>query len=220
MLAIKFDMFKLLAVILYIGIVQSCFCQQELRNYKELAIKVLSKHFDKDVLNNVKCTKFIAKGDEEGDGADGHYETNQTILIDTTWDIGLFFEVHNNELDYDVPFSLTIAKDGNFFGETKVIEQVPSCVRRNQHCGFINQRTAISIAKRNSIQYPDNLNAQLVKPKKSEEYFWIVIGQDKNAYNYNDKDNELKWTVLVRRQTNTRVIKAKTGELIYWVKRC
>jgi hypothetical protein len=207
-------MLKLLIILLSFGITQFCVCQETLKHYKHLADKIIAKHFKPSIFKTIKCKSFIAKGDKEGFGAEGYYNQNRLIRIDSSWDVGLFYTLYSKDLDYEFHFSVTIDTNKKLLGETRLSTEIPSCIRENKKCGFMTKHDAIAIATQDSIQYPDNLDAQLEKPKNSIEFFWVIIGQDKNFYNYDDKKRELEWVVLVRKQKNTRVINAQTGKLI------
>ncbi len=75
-------------------------------------------------------------------------------------------------------------------------------------CNYISKDSAIRIAIKDSILYPNNLVANLNKYYNSNNYFWFVTGTPKIKKTY-------KRTPVKRNSTkHQRIINAITGKIV------
>ena len=73
------------------------------------------------------------------------------------------------------------------------------------------------IAQKDSILHPDNLLVEMLKPKKSNEYYWVVSGQDKKYVDYSGNPED-GWQTYPKKKDNTRYVNARTGSLLSYGK--
>ena len=62
---------------------------------------------------------------------------------------------------------------------------------------------ALKIAREDSIKHPDNLLAEISKPKNGDQFYWVISGQNRYDVDYSNKPKE-GWNILPKRKENTR----------------
>ena len=188
--------------------------QNILREYKNLSDLILQKEFKNAVFKKIKCLGYILVGKKVGEGSGGDYYENRNKTIDHAEYTLIFYTLFYPSLNYKFNFHIVI--DSNKVPSLPVDElrDIPECVKKGKKCGFISKQNAIDIAKKDSIQYPDNLMVGLKTPKGSTESYWVVSGQDKYYVDYSKPEPEDGWSVFPLRKNNTRYVNALTGKIL------
>lgn len=176
----------------------------------------MSTEIDSNLLAQIICKSYMAKGTNDSSRYAGDYVTNKnTVLNNLDW-IGFFYSYYSEELNYKFHFYLTLGVQRNFLGpKTMLNNTFPECIRKNLLCSLISKDSAIKIARVNGIKYPDNVYVDMVKPKNSNDFFWAIDSQDTTHVNYNKPMSDgLDYPILPWKDANTRIINAVTGKVI------
>ena len=211
---VRNHMNRLFHIQLLLTISISCCGQKTIEQYKTLFDQYMSTELDSTLLRQIRCKSYMAKGPNDTIRYAGDYMTNKnTVLNDLDW-IGFFYGYFSKELNYEFHFYLTLGVQRNFIGpKTMLSEKFPECIRDNSTCSLISKDSAVKIARVNGIKYPDNVYVDLVKPKKSNDFFWAINSQDSTQVNYNKPmPDGLDYPILPWKQANTRLINAVTGK--------
>jgi hypothetical protein len=190
--------FYTLTALLIIGV--TSFGQQRLIEYKTIVETEVQKHFEFP-LTRSKCT---VDSKIDVDSVEALF-TNDYVVEENDKEsfnnITLKYSVFSDEInDW---FSILITINNN-----KVIDYtktdfsiIPSCISKNRGCKFIKSDSAISIAIKDSILYPNNLKTYFWVDEKTGKCFWTVRGNPKVKSSRASKNQN-------------RTIDALTGEII------
>jgi hypothetical protein len=149
--------------------------QQRLIEYKIIAEKEIQKHFEFPLIKT-KCT-VESKIDIDSTESlfTGNYiikEEDEESFLNITLEYSIFSDQINDW------YSTLITIDSNKTIDYKKTDfsLIPPCIRRNQECSFIKRDSAIKIAIKDSILYPNNLKAFFGVDKKTAKCFWTING--------------------------------------------
>src|SRR5215203_3321568 len=178
-------MLKVFVIFMLLALPSTCFCQKSIEQYKKIIDKYMSTELNQEVQKNIQCKSYMAKGPTDTTRYAGRYPEDKDIkLANLEW-IGFFYNFYSKDLNYEFHFYLSIHEKNNFVGpKTMLINTFPKCIRDNSHCILISKDSAIRIAQKKGIKYPNNVYVELVKPKHSEDFFWVIDSQDSTYVNY------------------------------------
>jgi hypothetical protein len=194
--------------------VSICLAQQSVMEYKAMTDGAIRKYFSQSGFKKVKCYSYIACDRNNGKTYSGRYKKNDSFKIDIEF-ISIFYDLYSKELDYKFEFITSIDSSMKIgvYTESGGFKDIPPCVRMNKPCHYIKQSEAIIIAQKDSIQYPDNLIVEMEGIRKSDEFYWIVSGQDKRIVDYSVERKE-GFQYYPQTKKNTRYVNAKTGRIL------
>jgi hypothetical protein len=122
--------------------------------------------------------------------------------------VTFFYSYYSKELNYLFNFDITIDRQKNIQSDSTLFIEIPNCIAKKLDCNYISKDSAIKIAIKDGILYPNNLVANLIKYYNSNNYFWFVTGSAKV------KKTD-KRTVVKRNSTkHQRIINAITGKIV------
>ncbi len=154
---------------------QLFFGQQRLIEYKIIAEKEVQKHFGFPLMIT-KCT-VESKRDIDSTEAlfTGNYiieEKDEESFLNVTLEYSVFSDEINDW------YSILITIDSNKIIDYKKTNfaVIPPCILRNKGCNFIKSDSAIKIAIKDSIQYPNNFKTFFWTEEKTAKCFWTVKG--------------------------------------------
>lgn len=186
--------------------------QKYLSEYKRLTDNSIRNYFSPVVFKKLRCYDFVAqakRNQSPGDLSDGGYEENKKKIINPEF-IALVYSLYSKELEYEFNFRIGVDSNMHVYVESGGLPNIPPCVSGKGPCRYIKKQVAIQLAKKDSIQYSDNLLVMMRKPKNSNNYYWIVNGQDKNDIDYSSNPNQ-GWP---QKKDNTRYIDAASGKML------
>jgi len=151
------------------------FGQQRLIDYRSIAEKEIQKHFEFPLLK----TKCIVESKINIDRTESLFTGNYIIEEkdeESFLSIMLEYSVFSDEIDDW--YSILITIDSN-----KIIDynktdfgKIPTCILKNKGCNFIKRDSALKIAIKDSILYPNNLKTFFWVDEKTSKCFWTVRG--------------------------------------------
>jgi hypothetical protein len=206
-------MLKPLLIILSFLLCTESFAQKTITEYKGITDEAIRKYFSRSSFKRIKCDVYIAQQRHKKEALSGYFKADKNKKVEIE-SFAVIYYLYSKELNYKFTFVIDI--DSNLqvnLAEYKGLEDIPECVKMNKPCNFIKQKDAIAIAQKDSIQYPDNLIAEVGKPLNSKDFYWIVSGQDKKNVDYSIKRKE-GWQSYPLRKKNTRYVNAKTGKIL------
>jgi hypothetical protein len=151
------------------------FGQQRLIQYKIIAEKEIQRHFEFPLIKT-KCT---VESKTNIDSTESLFTGNYTIEEkdeESFLNITLEYSVFSDEIDDWYPILITINNNKIIDFKKTNFGVIPPCILRNQGCNYIKRDSAIKIAIKDSILYPDNLNTSFWVDEKTLKCFWSVIG--------------------------------------------
>ena len=200
-------MLKTYTFFLFILISLTCYSQDKLSVYKAKVDKVILNYFDKSLINKIKCTDVCVYGLDSSIIYFGDYETSKNNKEKLSSAI-FFYSFFSRKLNYLFKFEVTINKSRKVQMDSSLFFEIPDCIAKKIECNYITKDSAIKIAIRDSISYPKNLDVELYKNFRGDNYFWFVTG-----YPFVKKKNRRNATK--RSGTNYgRIINAISGEII------
>lgn len=197
-------------------IIVTCFSQKTIEEFKTIADHAIKKSFSKAIFKKVKCEGYVGQEANKANMIGGSYEPdkNKKVSIEL---IAMAYLLYSKELNYEFAFNVNIDSSLNTYAENGGIKDIPPCVRKKGPCNYIKKKEAIEIARKDSILYPDNLLVEMLKPKRSEEFYWVISGQDKRNVDYSFKPDD-GWNIFPKKKENTRYVNAMTGQMISYAK--
>ena len=186
--------------------------QKPVSFYKATADSSLKNFFDSRVMKNISCTYFDIHDD---DGSSEYYfndNKNKKFHFKT---IVFEYALYSSELKYNFRFFVEIDIKNKVAWDSSITRRVPECIRKMRPCNFINSEESRKIAINDSIEHPDNLGFQLERNKLDKEYYWMIIGHEKENYYPANSKVRIR-TSSVGTPRNHRFINAKTGKIVNW----
>jgi hypothetical protein len=151
------------------------FGQQRLIDYQIIAEKEIQQHFEFSLIK----TKCIVESKINIDSTEslftGNYiieEKDEESFLNVTLEYSVFSDEINDW------YSILITIDSNKIIDYKKTDfgEIPTCILKNQGCNFIKRDSAIKIAIKDSILYPNNLKTFFWVDEKTTKCFWTVRG--------------------------------------------
>ena len=122
------------------------------------------------------------------------------------------YSYFSKAIDYWFDFDVSISKDKKQIYNLQSLDEIPICLRNNEDCGYIKKDSAIKIAIKDSIMYPNNLTVGFVRPVKKSQYYWYITGRPKEVV----QKNARRTTVRKISPNQRKIINAVTGDIISW----
>jgi hypothetical protein len=202
-----------LLIILSFLLCTESFAQKTITEYKALTDRAIKQSFSRSNFKKVKCYSYIARDRHNVKTYSGRYKKKDNFKIDIEF-ISIFYDLYSKELEYKFSFVMSVDSSMKiYFTEDGGYIDLPPCVKMNKPCHYIKQAEAIIIAKKDSIQYSDNLIVEMAGTGKSDEFYWIVSGQDKRIVDYSVERKE-GFQYYPQTKKNTRYVNAKTGRIL------
>jgi hypothetical protein len=191
---------KLMLLFIYVIFCFNSFAQERTNAFKNVADKLIIENFSPSVYHSITCTTvtFLSAG-TDGDRAFDYADVMDTIVSVPYIQFSYIF--HSEKLNYDFDFDITVSKAKELFCDSIFLEEIPACIRLDQHCRFLSKDDAMKIAIKNSIAYPENMEASFYFNEIEEQYYWFVSSFSLNV-NAPKKDLE-----------NNKYINAMTGKI-------
>ncbi|MEI9811075.1 MAG: PepSY domain-containing protein [Bacteroidota bacterium] len=202
---------RLFSVFFSVFVSSICFGQISLAKYRSMTDSIIKAYFSSSVFRKANCTGYFAQEAKTGNLIGGKYEDDKSKEVNIEL-ITMFYSLKSEELKYEFGFSVSIDSNSKIYLHEEIFD-IPVCVRMGKPCYFITKERAIARAQKDSIQYFTNLIVEMKKPKNSEDYYWVVSGQDKRNVDYSIKPKD-GWQVYPKKKSNTRYLNAKTGEIL------
>ncbi len=199
---------KIQTFILFILFSLTCFSQDKVSAYRSPADKAVKDYFDKSLIPQIKCTDVVLYGLDSNIIYFGDYNQakNERKKLSS---LIFYYSYYSTSLEYIFEFQITVGRNKKVISDSSVFDQIPNCIRKAFYCNFIKKDSAIKIAIKDSISYPNNLNVKLYKHYENDNFFWFVNGRP------NEKRTTTRRTTTKRGSpSQERIINAVTGELI------
>ncbi len=183
--------------------------QVSIADYKIIVDKEISKYFDSSILNMMRCQDvryFDIYGTET-------WSPNfENVKFEKVKMKPLFFtyNFYSKTLNDTFAFGVSINKQKNKKIIISGLNSIPTCILTDRYCKFINRDSAIKIAIKDSILYPENLTSSFEKPYNKKSYYWVIKGTLPHA------STEKRRTVAKVSSRSRKIIDATTGQLISW----
>jgi hypothetical protein len=205
-----------LLIILSFLLCTESFAQKTITEYKALADIAIKQSFSRLSFKKVKCYTYIARDRNNGKIYNDYCKKNDSLKINIEF-ISTFYDLYSKELDYTFEFTMSVDSSMKiYFTGDGGYSNIPPCVKKNRLCNYIKQKEAIAIARKDSIQYSDDLLVRMEKPQLSDQFYWVVMSGQKEKF-VMDKDSivlKKGWYPDPSRSKNTRYVNAKTGKLL------
>ena len=171
------------------------FGQQRLIEYKIIAEKEIQKHFEFPL----KRTKCIVDSKINIDSSESLFTSNYIIGEkdeESFLSITLQYSVYSDEINDWYPIFITIDSNKVIDYTKTDFSGIPPCISKNHGCNFIKRDSAIKIAVKDSIRYPNNLKTIFWVDQTSGKYFWTVRGYPETESKRSSKNQSRKIDAL------------------------
>ena len=186
--------------------------QTTIDNYKSAADREIQAAFDSSLGGQVRCKElnYVGKYDVETWSPNYDKEKFQIVKPQTISFTYCFFSKPINDT---FSFVIKVSNKGNKTMLVSGIKSLPECIKRNVGCKFITKDSAINIAIKDSILYPENLYVTFQQRYNHNDYYWTIIGrpiETKSGPHLHRRSA----TVFPTR--SRKYINALTGQLVTW----
>lgn len=200
------------SVFLFLSLFLKGYSQTSVEKYKLISDNAIRGFFHKKIFKKVKCESFYAQGIQMGESYAGGYDTSKSKLINAKA-VAIFYQLYSDYLGYEFEFYVSIDSNKIAYVEGRGYEDIPPCVAKRKKCNFISSEIALNIAKKDSIKFENNLLVEFRKSKKTNQFVWVVSGQDINLVRYGIRPVD-GWPLFPKNKDNTRIIDAISGDLM------
>jgi hypothetical protein len=205
-------MYRLYLTYILTILTSTSIAQRKLLDYKHVIDVRLLAYFDSALVKQMSCTVSSLVG---LDSVESFYtrsyvptKDNRAAFLSITFTYKFYSKSINHTFDFDV----SISKDKIVTTDFSKWEEIPSCIRSNLACDFINKDSAVKIALADSIEYPNNLSVRFGRPLRTNEYFWYINGRPKQTQNKGARRTTTRKVSPKQR----KIINALTGDIISW----
>jgi hypothetical protein len=203
---------KILLLLIIILSVHNLFSQTTISYLKSISDKKIKNHFDTQILKDIRCVNFTIIEKDSTETWYSNYESNKNMSFKYL-KVSFTYSLYSKRIRNKFEFIVTVSKNREV--DTGFLANIPPCIMKNFECGYITKDSAIVIAKKDSILFPENISTEFEKPYYKKEFYWVIKGEKvqlgikpKRFFRSSTK----RWT------SSVKYINAKTGEIISWQK--
>lgn len=210
-----------LILFLTVGFNPPIFCQKSVGQYKKLADDAIRPYFSNEIFRKINCLTYMIRGKTGIDQSGGGFSGNEAVILNSPSCVMIDYTLFSDDLKWTFYFYIIV--DSNFIVSCdsihansppyEEIRNIPDCVRLGRKCNFISKEEAISIARRDLIEYPENLLVTFARPAQALDFFWIVHGADKRVADFSKPAPETGWNTFNKKK-DTRYVSAVSGKIL------
>jgi len=117
------------------------------------------------------------------------------------------YSYYSIQLRHTLNILVSVTQSKKLTDSSLVLRNIPDCALKNSICGLIPSDSAITIARKSKIAFPNNVVASMELYDKTNEFIWIITGRDAK---------EASGGRVGRSENQTRYINALSGDIISW----
>jgi hypothetical protein len=198
--------------LLIIVFLANTFCslaQDRVIDYKVIADKEIPKYFDSSLINLITCQEVTFFDIHNSETWSPNIENVKFQKVKMK-EISFTYSYFSKSLNDTFSFWVSVLKQKNGKITITGLEYVPICILKDDNCKFIKKDSAINIAIKDSILYPENLTSSFAKRYNKKDYYWEIEGNPIEIYSTVNRRTSRKSS------RSRKYINATTGQLVSW----